>query len=108
MKSFPLGQYFGGSNLYLGSETPKLIEAFAAFTANPNFDVKAAAFLSILYTSQTSFLSLVSFAYSEAISNPPVFSNFTAIPPLISQTKISTLDVFAEELGGANTPDNLR
>ena len=108
MKTFALGQYFGGSNYYLGSETPQLIDAFTAFTANPNFDIKAAAFLSILYTSQEGFLSVVTFSYAEAISNPPVFANFTAIPPILSQTQISTLDVFAEELGGANTPDNLR
>jgi hypothetical protein len=108
MKTFALGQYFGGSDYYLGAETPQLIDAFAAFTANPKFDIKAAAFLSILYTAQEGFISLVTFSYTEAISNPPVFANFTAVPPILSTTGISTLDVFAEELGGANTPDNLR
>lgn len=108
LKTFALGQYFGGSTYYPATQTPQLVDAFAAFTANPNFDVKSAAFLSILYTYQTSFLSLVTFSYTEPVSNPPVFANFTAIPPLLSQTKISNLKVFAEELGGGNTPDNLR
>jgi FAD/FMN-containing dehydrogenase len=109
LKTFELGQYFGGSNYYLGNDTPQLVEAFAAFASDPNFDDRAGLLLSILYTSSQGLVTASTFSYTEAIDNPPVFVNFTsAIPPLVSATSVSNLSYFADTLGGANTPGNLR
>jgi hypothetical protein len=109
LKTFELGQYFGGSIFYLGSKSPQLIDAFAAFTANPDFDNRAGLLLSIIYASSEGFVTACTFSYTEAIKDPLVFANFTSeIPFLLSETSVSNLSDFANTLGGAVTPDNLR
>ena len=108
MKIFPLGNYWGGSNLYAGSQTPALLDAFNSFTLNPNFDIKAALIVTPIFTSAAGYLTNVNFAYTEAIVNPPVFNNITTkVTPLRPGTKISNLTDFATVLG-TNSSNNLR
>ncbi|KAH8654974.1 hypothetical protein BGZ60DRAFT_519104 [Tricladium varicosporioides] len=110
IKTFPLAQYWGGNNFYLGNQSPALLEAFNAFTINPNFDNRSGIIITTIYTSKAGYITTVNFAYTEPVANPPVFSNFTnatIIPQILSDTRISTLPEFAVTLG-VNSPDNLR
>jgi hypothetical protein len=108
LKTFQLGQFWGGNIYYFGSKTPQLLDAFTAFVINPNFDTKAALIVTTIYASTAGFITSCNFAYTSAIQNPPVFVNFTNnIPYIESDARISNLSDFAITLG-AESPDNLR
>lgn len=108
LRIFPLGDYWGGSNYYLGNQSPALLNAFSAFATNPNFDTKSALIVTTIYTSSRGFVTVCNFAYTEAVSNPPVFANFTSnIPYMVSETRISNLSDFSSSLG-SETPRGLR
>lgn len=108
LKTFPLGDYFGGNNIFLGAEVPALLDAFSAFVLNPDFDPKASLILTPLYHGTFGQLATAIMAYTEPIVNPPVFVNFTTnIPNIQSGTQIANLTYFADNLGNMS-PNNLR
>jgi FAD/FMN-containing dehydrogenase len=108
LKTFVLGKYFGGFNYYYGNQSVQLLEAFASFVSNPNFDTKAAVITSTVYSGTQGFVTTCILAYTEAVMNPPVLKNFTSgIQPLVSNLRISNLSGFSGTLG-VNQPNNFR
>lgn len=107
METFELGNYFGGMNYYLGDQGPALLDAFWSFVVNPNFDIKSNVFVTTIYEAAAGSVVSVDFAYTEAISDPPVFKNFTEIPAYAEGTSISNLSAFSDALG-AYQEDDLR
>lgn len=108
MKTFKLGNYFGGMNYYLANQSPALLDAFWSFVVNPDFDTKANVFVTTIYDQASGgAVTSADFAYTEAISDPPVFSNFTSIPAYVEGVSISNLTTFADALG-AYQVDGLR
>jgi hypothetical protein len=107
-KTFKLGNYFGGMNYYLGDQSPALLDAFWSFVVHPDFDTKANIFMTTIYdASAGGAVTSVDFAYTEAINNPPVFSNFTTIPTYMEGLSISNLTTLSDALS-AYQPDDLR
>lgn len=108
LKTFPLGDYWGGNNIYLGAEVPALLDAFSSFMLNPDFDNKGSLIFTPLYLGGFGQLATAIMAWTEPIVNPPVFVNFTTtIPNIQSNTRIANLTYFADTLGALN-PNNLR
>jgi len=108
LKTFQLGDYFGGATYYFGSETPALLDAFHAVVANPNFDTKTGIILTAVYAPKQGAITTATLSYAEPVENPPVFVNFTTVIPPISDTlAISNLSFFADQLG-ANQIAGLR
>lgn len=104
MKTFKLGNYFGGMNYYLGTQSPALLDAFYYFVANPDFDTKSNVFVTTIYDEASGeAVTSVDFAYTEAISAPPVYENFTAISAYVEGTSISNLTTLSDELSTYQT-----
>lgn len=107
LKTFELGDFWGGQLFYFAPETPALLDAFAEYAASPDFDPKSFVLMSTLYSSASGLIATADFSYAEDVDNPEVFSNFTSVPSILNETRISNLTDFAESLG-AFTPNNLR
>lgn len=108
LKTFSLGQYWGGQIFYQGIKSPRVLDAFAVYTTNPNFDTKSALMVTAVYSSTEGLVTTCDFSYTEAITDPEVFVNFSSeIPYLETNVRISNLSDFADSLG-AFQPNNLR
>ena len=108
LQTFKLGEYWGGSNYYLGNETTSLLDAFYSFVVNPNFDDKASVILTTVYDgAEGAAIVDVNFAYTAPIENPPVFANFSDVPTYVEDLLIANLTYFAAALGSLQ-PDGLR
>ncbi|ESZ95986.1 putative oxidoreductase, FAD-binding [Sclerotinia borealis F-4128] len=108
MRTFKLGQYWGGQIYYVGTKSPQLIDAFVDYTTNPNFDGNSALILTTIYTPEKGYIALGDFSYTKSIQRPAIFDCFIAgIPALIEDVRVSNLSDFASTFG-ANIPENLR
>ncbi|KAF7854228.1 hypothetical protein EAF04_010525 [Stromatinia cepivora] len=107
LKPFELTDYFGGQIFYLGTETPKLLDAFAEYSSSPDLDTRSFVLLTTLYAPNAGYIATSDFSYTEAIEKPPVFDNFLNIPNISANLRISNLTDFSVSLG-SSTPNSLR
>lgn len=114
LKTFPLGQFWGGQFVYPGSTLPAQLQAFYNFVESSDV-VASGNPESILayvrgYFGRTSPSSIVAnfLTFTLPQPYPPIFDEFVSIQPLLTNSsRISNLTDFAIELE-TGTPNGLR
>lgn len=98
IKTFPLGQIWGGDAYYLASSLDDHVQALYDFTANPNYDTDAGYFLCYAYTPASGALITNRVAYAQPVVNPPAFQPITSIAgQIMNTTQIIDLGTFANQ-----------
>ncbi|RFU81866.1 fad binding domain-containing [Trichoderma arundinaceum] len=98
IKTFPIGQIWGGDSYYYTSSLNDHVQALYDFTANPNYDTDAGYFLCYAYTPGSGPLLTNRIAYAKPVVNPPAFQAITSIPGQVQNTtQIIDLGTFSNQ-----------
>ena len=98
VRTFPLGQIWGGDSYYPVSSLNAHIKALYDFTAEPDYDVDAGYFLNYAYTASSGPVITNRVAYAKPVVNPPAFRGITSVPgQLQNTTTILSLAEFSNQ-----------
>ncbi|EQL32979.1 hypothetical protein, variant 2 [Blastomyces dermatitidis ATCC 26199] len=108
LAAYPAGDLWAGSRIYLADDNTRrlLLDAVVKFAKDWPSDPKAALICNFAYA-QGMFVAAINIEYTEAVENPPIFSSFEAIPPMIDTLGIKSLSDVTLEFKESN-PDGLR
>jgi hypothetical protein len=101
--TFPQGNLWGGANYYTIDKAPTLIDAFSELNINSASDPYATVILAFGYVSYAGWLALTDLEYGKPIPSPPIFEDFTSIPPFESTMAINSLSNLTLEIEGTAT-----
>lgn len=108
LETYPQGPMWGGSVTYPISAASSLIAAFDAFihpSSSSDPDQNAALILNFVYYNTTFFSTTLIDHANPTPNPPPVFHNFTtAIPNILSTTRIANLTDLVLEIEKLNPP----
>ncbi|KAH7322479.1 hypothetical protein B0I35DRAFT_449923 [Stachybotrys elegans] len=85
----PLGQVWGGMQLYTGSEVPKLLAALNEYQSNPNKDLDANLIINTVPGTNDS--ALLTMVYLRPVERPAAFAPFYKLAPALEQIGLMTL-----------------
>lgn len=102
MRSFAQSDYWGGSIISDSTHIDELLQAFDAFTGNPDYDPYATNILNVIWQPATdSWITLQSPSYTKKEAYPPALENFTSVSALVNAMRISNSTDYANELYSA-------
>ena len=89
LRTFELGEVWGGSAFFMASDIAAHQDAFYEFAADPDYDENAGLILNYAYTPDSGPLITNMYAYAKPVVNPTVFKPFTSTPgQMFNDTKI--------------------
>ena len=94
MRTYPLGQVWGGVIAYSDTHVSALMEAFATYQRSGQLDTKSAVIAYMVFTQN---INLVTLVYLAPVDRPDAFSPFYDIPSLYDLTKMH--DTFSDLIG---------
>jgi FAD/FMN-containing dehydrogenase len=102
LMTFPQGDLWGGSNIYLGQDAA-LINAMVNLNKATPADPYAALILAFAYSQQIdTFLGVADREYGKPVADPPVFDEIKALPSLSSTMRITNLTDITNEFNSSN------
>ncbi|KAI3332048.1 FAD-binding domain-containing protein [Xylariaceae sp. AK1471] len=87
-KTYPLGQGWGGIQVYASDQVPALLQALHEYQTTPNKDPYANMIINLLPTNGTMLLTLI---YLKPVERPAAYAAFYALTPVFEQTGFMTL-----------------
>lgn len=92
LHAFPLGKMWGCQRIYTENNFVAVLDAIHKFAASGSAtDTDAATFVSFGNIACVRKIAIVQMHYAQLIADPPVFSDYTALTPLMSNTVIGSL-----------------
>jgi hypothetical protein len=102
LAAFEQGDMWGGASTLNAAEMPRAIMALVDFNINHSQDPYAAAYVGYAYIASAGrSFGGVSLAYGKPIVSPPILKNFTGIPAVGSDLKITSLTDLVEVAEGS-------
>ncbi|KAE8454649.1 hypothetical protein EG329_000272 [Mollisiaceae sp. DMI_Dod_QoI] len=103
LQAFPQGQIWAGSNTYEMAEFALLIDTMVNMTAQGTSDPKASMDLAFVYQSSINHWSaFTDLNYADAVVNPPILRNFTALPSVASTMQITNVGANSKALASGD------
>lgn len=103
LKTFALGQFWGGSVVYPISAKTECLSAFVTFAGQANYDKYGALIHTYAWGAASGWIIANNMHYTKPEVNPPVFQEFTAIQPqYVNSMRIASLSEFTLELAASN------
>lgn len=85
MKTYPLGQVWGGTIAYNNTHVESLMKAFATYQSKGQLDTKSAVITNMVITQRILLLTLV---YLAPVERPVAFQPFYDIPALLDLARL--------------------
>ena len=101
LDTFPQGPMWGGMAAYPITANASIFNAFSNFATASPADPDAALIVASAYV-QGTYIFSTDYEYAKPTPNPPIFSEFAAIPALTSSVRITNLTNLTLELNVAN------
>ena len=104
LKTVALGQFWGGSVVYPISAQTECLSAFVTFAGQPTYDPYGALIHTYAWSAANGgWIIANNMHYTQAVVNPPVFQEFSAIQPqYVNSMRIASLSEFTLELAASN------
>jgi len=108
LNAFPLGKMWGGQRIYTENNFAAVLDAIHTFaTTGSSTDTDAATIVSFTSIAGVGKIAIVQMHYAQPIADPPVFSDLTAITPIMSNTAVGSLADMAVKMN-EGAADGLR
>jgi hypothetical protein len=107
IKTFKMGNMWGGINYYNLSTAPYQIQAFYDFNGNPNYDPDATVIQTFGFNGELGAACANNFEYTAPVANASAFDEFLKLPTLFTTQRISNLtDISIEQ--ASFSPNGIR